>query len=62
MNLHCPKCGKKIAKPAIEGGLLIKARYVRVATNGIIHVACRECGEEMPSARAVDPHLHAPDR
>jgi len=41
-----PDCGAG-AKQASEGGWVLKARYVRVTTQGRILIACGSCGSEL---------------
>ena len=46
MKCPNPDCGAG-AKQASEGGWVLKARYVRVTTQGRILIACDSCGSEL---------------
>ena len=46
MKCPNPDCGAG-AKQASEGGWVLKARYVRVTTQGRILIACGSCGSEL---------------
>ena len=46
MKCPNPDCGAG-AKQASEGGWVLKARYVRVTTQGRILIACDRCGSEL---------------
>jgi len=44
---QCPACRKTIARPAAEGGVLLKGRYLRVTEKGKVVIACQHCGSEL---------------
>lgn len=44
--MQCPHCQQKVSRPAREGGVFLKARYVRLTREGALVMACAECGAE----------------
>jgi hypothetical protein len=50
-DIQCPRCRKRLAKQALEGGLIFKARYVIVMPDGKLRFACPFCATE-----SEDPH------
>gem|GEM_PF-3889585 len=45
----CPVCRRNMARPAAEGGVLVKSRYVRITPAGRLLMACSHCGSEAES-------------
>lgn len=49
--MKCPACQRPIARPAQEGGMFIKARYLRFTTDGKIIFPCPECQAELEQGK-----------
>jgi len=49
----CPSCGVQVSKPATEGGIIVKAAYIRVTTAGKILFACATCKSELERVPAT---------
>ena len=50
--MKCPHCAGTVLRPASEGGLLVKARYVRLTTDGRLVIKCG-CGSELERLEAT---------
>jgi predicted RNA-binding Zn-ribbon protein involved in translation (DUF1610 family) len=48
---RCPNCGDRLVKPAQEGGVIIRSRYVRIAQveggRDAVLVKCVGCEQEL---------------
>ena len=45
--MKCPVCEQPVSKPARQGGIMLKSRYVRVTVDGTILFACPGCANEL---------------
>lgn len=47
---NCPVCRTQVVRPAAEGGVVLRNRYVRVTSEGEIVVGCPGCATELLAA------------
>ena len=47
--MECPACHRLLSVPAREGGLMIKARYVRLTEDHRLVIGCPHCKAEVPT-------------
>lgn len=47
---RCPACSAPISRPAGEGGVLLRNRYVRITPAGELVLGCPGCAQEVARA------------
>lgn len=45
--MKCPHCGANVSKPATDGGVLVRNRYLRVTAKGELLIGCPGCKREL---------------
>jgi len=43
----CPKCHTRLFRDAVEGGLFVVSKAIRIRADGAMVVKCRRCGEQV---------------